>query len=166
MDCSPPSSSVHGILQARILEWVVIPFSRGSSQPRNWTWVFHTAVRSFTVWAAREACAYRWNPLTQHVTPVCVCFYKCAGNNRNGHHSHQGSPSKTPVAAKPPMKTKSCSMIPPPASPSPASRAQCGEGYGADGEWWAWGGGCRAFPSPSPQLALIEGDLKGSRTDW
>ena len=32
-DCSPPSSSVHGILQARILEWVVIPFSRGSSQP-------------------------------------------------------------------------------------------------------------------------------------
>lgn len=63
------------------------------------------------------------------------------------------------------MKTKICSMIPPPASPSPASRAQCGEGYGAEGEWWAWGGGCWAFPSPSPQLALIEGDLKGSRTD-
>ena len=35
MDCSPPGSSVHGILQARILEWVVISFSRGSSQPRN-----------------------------------------------------------------------------------------------------------------------------------
>ena len=34
MDCSPPASSVHGILQARILEWVAIPFSRGSSQPR------------------------------------------------------------------------------------------------------------------------------------
>ena len=33
MDCSPPDSSVHGILQARILEWVAIPFSRGSSQP-------------------------------------------------------------------------------------------------------------------------------------
>ena len=31
VDCSPPGSSVHGILQARILEWVVIPFSRGSS---------------------------------------------------------------------------------------------------------------------------------------
>ena len=39
MDCSPPGSSVSGILQARILEWVVIPFSRGSSQPRDWTWV-------------------------------------------------------------------------------------------------------------------------------
>ena len=35
---SPPSSSVHGILQARILEWGAIPFSRGSSQPRDWTW--------------------------------------------------------------------------------------------------------------------------------
>ena len=34
MDCSPPGSSVHGILQARILEWVAFPFSRGSSQPR------------------------------------------------------------------------------------------------------------------------------------
>ena len=35
MDCSPPGSSVHGILQARILEWVAVPSSRGSSQPRN-----------------------------------------------------------------------------------------------------------------------------------
>ena len=35
MDCSPPGSSVHGILQARILEWVAISFSRGSSQPRD-----------------------------------------------------------------------------------------------------------------------------------
>ena len=39
MDCSPPGSSVHGVLQARILEWVAISFSRGSSQPRNQTWV-------------------------------------------------------------------------------------------------------------------------------
>ena len=39
MDCSSPGSSVCGILQARILEWVAIPFSRGSSQPRNWTQV-------------------------------------------------------------------------------------------------------------------------------
>ena len=38
-NCSPPGSSVHGILQARILEWVAIPFSRGSSLPRDWTWV-------------------------------------------------------------------------------------------------------------------------------
>jgi len=39
MDCSPPGSSVHGILQARILEWVAMPCSRGSSQPRNQTQV-------------------------------------------------------------------------------------------------------------------------------
>ena len=39
MDCSPPGSSVHGILQARILEWVAMPSSRGSSRPRGWTWV-------------------------------------------------------------------------------------------------------------------------------
>ena len=37
MDCSPPDSSVHGISQARILDWVAISFSRGSSQPRNQT---------------------------------------------------------------------------------------------------------------------------------
>ena len=39
VDCSPPGSSVHGILKARILEWVAIPFSRGSSKPRNQTHV-------------------------------------------------------------------------------------------------------------------------------
>ena len=48
MDCRP-GSSAHGILQARILEWVVIPFSRGSSQPRDQTQVFHTAGRFFTI---------------------------------------------------------------------------------------------------------------------
>ena len=39
MDCSPPGSSVHGIFQARVLEWVAISFSRGSSRPRDRTWV-------------------------------------------------------------------------------------------------------------------------------
>ena len=39
MDCSPPGSSAHGILQARIPEWVAMPPSRGSSQPRDHTWV-------------------------------------------------------------------------------------------------------------------------------
>ena len=45
MDCSPPGSSVHGILQARILEWVAIPFSRVSPRPRDWT---------------RVSCTFRW----------------------------------------------------------------------------------------------------------
>jgi len=43
MDCNLPGSSVHEILQARILEWVAIPFSSGSSQPRNQNWVSFTA---------------------------------------------------------------------------------------------------------------------------
>ena len=55
MDCSLPISSVHGIFQARILEWVAISFSRGSSQPRDRTWVSCIAGRRFTVWATREA---------------------------------------------------------------------------------------------------------------
>ena len=49
MDCMQPTrSSVHGILQARILEWVAISSSRGSSWPRVWTWVSCIAGRSFT----------------------------------------------------------------------------------------------------------------------
>ena len=55
MDYSPPGSSVHGILQTRILEWVVMPSSRGSSQPRDRTQVSHIAGGFFTVWATREA---------------------------------------------------------------------------------------------------------------
>ena len=55
IECSPPGSSVHGILQATILEWVAIPFSRGFSWPRDWTQVSCIAGRFFTIWAAREA---------------------------------------------------------------------------------------------------------------
>ena len=54
MDCSPPGSSVHGILQASILEWVAIPSSR-DSQPRDWTQISHIAGGFFTLWATREA---------------------------------------------------------------------------------------------------------------
>ena len=49
MDCSPPGSSFHGILQARLLEWVAIPFSRGSSRPKDRTWVSCIADRFFTI---------------------------------------------------------------------------------------------------------------------
>ena len=55
VDCSLPGSSVHGILQARILEWVAISFSRGSSQPRDRTQVSHVEGRRFNLWATREA---------------------------------------------------------------------------------------------------------------
>ena len=55
MDWSLWGSSIHGILQARILEWVAISFSRGSSQPRDRTQVSHIAGRRFNLWATREA---------------------------------------------------------------------------------------------------------------
>ena len=48
VDCSPPASTVRGILQARILEWVAISFSRGSSQPRDWIQVSCIAGRVLT----------------------------------------------------------------------------------------------------------------------
>ena len=57
MDCDPPGSSVHGILWARILELVAVPFSWGSSWPRDQTHVSHIAGRWFTLWATREALA-------------------------------------------------------------------------------------------------------------
>ena len=62
MDCKPPGSSVHRIIQARILECVPISFSRKSSQPRDQIWVYWIASRLFTKWATREA-------------PV-ICLYK------------------------------------------------------------------------------------------
>ena len=55
MNCSPPDSSVHGILQARMLEWAAMPSSRGSSQLRDQTQVSHIADRFFSIWATREA---------------------------------------------------------------------------------------------------------------
>ena len=57
MDCSPPGSSVHGILQARILEWAYISFSRGSSWPKDWTQLSCLASKFFTIWVTREALA-------------------------------------------------------------------------------------------------------------
>ena len=53
--CNPMDYTVHGILQARVLEGVAFPFSRGSSQPRDQTQVSHNAGRFFTNWAIREA---------------------------------------------------------------------------------------------------------------
>ena len=53
--CDPMDYTVHGILQARILEWVAFPFSRGSSQPRDQTQVSLIAGGFFTSWATREA---------------------------------------------------------------------------------------------------------------
>ena len=58
MDCNLPGSSVHGILQARILDWAATPFLRGSSWPRDRTWVTCIVGRFFTIWANRAT----WHP--------------------------------------------------------------------------------------------------------
>ena len=55
MDCSPPGSFVQGILQARILEWVAMPSSRGSPQPRDQTQLSHIVGGFVNIWATREA---------------------------------------------------------------------------------------------------------------
>ena len=54
MDCDMPGFSVYGGLQARILEWIAISFSRGSCQPRDQIWVSHIAGKLFIVWATWE----------------------------------------------------------------------------------------------------------------
>ena len=83
MDCSPPGSTIHGILQGRILEWVAMPSSRGSSRPRDWTLVsciadrFFTAkrlgklLRSFSVWNAWFEVAFQPKLSTLHEV-MCV----------------------------------------------------------------------------------------------
>ena len=88
MDCSLPGSSVHGIFQARILEWGAISFSGGSSLPRDWTRVSHIVGRCFTVWATREAQTTRKSNIiyASPDQPICLlscdfawkmCFLKC-----------------------------------------------------------------------------------------
>ena len=59
MDSSPPGSSVHGVFQARILEWVAISFSRGSSKSKDWKYISHTASRFFTSQPWEKPYAYK-----------------------------------------------------------------------------------------------------------
>ena len=74
MDCSSPCSSVHGILQARIHEQVAISFSRGSSRPRDWTWVTHITGRFFfNHWATREAKMFT-NHLLNLLQPILGAY--------------------------------------------------------------------------------------------
>ena len=81
MDYSPPGSSVDGILQARILEWVAIRFSRGSSQSRDWTLVSCIAGRFFTIWATRESRlkdfgkSHFFYSLASYLYSTCYCCF-------------------------------------------------------------------------------------------
>ena len=67
---------VHGILQARLLEWVPFPFSMGSTQPRDWTQVSHIAGKFFTSWAAREALFFISSTITQWLASPVIQFCK------------------------------------------------------------------------------------------
>ena len=73
MNYSLPGCSVHGILQARVLEWVAMPSSRGSSQPRDQTQVSCIAGRFFTIWATREA---------QSKRILIVKYFKCNAHSK------------------------------------------------------------------------------------
>ena len=65
MDCSLPGSSLHGILQARVLEWVAISFSGGSSGHRDRTQVFCIPGRRFNLWATREGHTHPYQMIYQ-----------------------------------------------------------------------------------------------------
>ena len=67
-DCSPPGSSVHGILQPKILEWVVISFSRDSSPPRDWTRISHSS------WIGRQI-LYHWANWETHSYTLGVSLF-------------------------------------------------------------------------------------------
>ena len=76
MDYSPQGSSVHGILQAKILEWVSIPFSREFSWPRDWNSVSHRG-RFFTIWVTREAPCWSNGDLKKNLCYFIsfLCFF-------------------------------------------------------------------------------------------
>ena len=72
MDCSPPGSSVHGILQARILEWVTMPFSRESPQPTD-----QTGISCASCISCIESWFFTTGPLEKLCVCVCVYIYVC-----------------------------------------------------------------------------------------
>ena len=74
MDSSPPGSSIHGILRARVLEWVAISSSRGSSPSRDRTQVSYIAGRIFTIWATKEALLFLliYKRLYRRTQRVCI----------------------------------------------------------------------------------------------
>ena len=71
MDCRLPGSSIHGIFQARILKWVAISFSRGSSWPRDWTQISCITGRFFTFWATGRAQENKVYTVSIVSPPIC-----------------------------------------------------------------------------------------------
>ena len=84
----PLNYTAHGILQARILEWVAVPFSRGSSQPRDRTHVSWMAGGFFTNWATREA-QVKLFPLDSELGTLCVLGEHDNHYTTETRHSYQ-----------------------------------------------------------------------------
>ena len=84
MDYSLPGSSIRGILQARILEWVAISFSKRSSQPREWTQVSCIAGRCFTIWATRETRVHTYTHIKKKNNPLADIWWEAKTNKE--HH--------------------------------------------------------------------------------
>ena len=82
--CDPVDCIVHGILQARILEWVAFPFSRGSSQSRDWTQISHIIGRFFTSWTTGEAHWVIWETHNEEMLKFGSVTEKTCLNR---HHS-------------------------------------------------------------------------------
>ena len=101
MGCSPPGSSVHGILQAGMLEWVARLFSLGSSWPRDQTQVFRIAGGFFTIWATRDAPTWLRLQLLVVATgfkPRFTCYKRSCSSHlqRNGPDAHMADRPLTP----------------------------------------------------------------------
>ena len=88
-DCIPSCFPVHGVLQARILQWVAMPSSRGSFWPSDWTWVTFSEGRFFTTWATREALSPQylsigWASVDSTTHGLCSIFTTCGWLNLPG----------------------------------------------------------------------------------
>ena len=87
MDGSLIGSKIHGVFQARILEWAAISFSRGSFHPRDRTWVFCIADRHFTVWATRVILLIEEKLITKKVKKLSY-----VSTTSDGIHEHSTMP--------------------------------------------------------------------------
>ena len=117
MSCSLPGSSVHGISQARILEWVAASFSRGSSPPRDRTCASCIAGRFFTVWATREAVGTELHRRVSEQSFVCISSWSPSLTVPPELHVcqissditfHRNSRSTVTVSRHPQMGSSSC----------------------------------------------------------
>ena len=131
MDCSLPGSSIHGIFQARVLEWVAISFSRGSSQPRDQTQVSCIVGRRFTIWATREVFGREGRDNVNCIWPDESHRYEgmkgfpCGASVKNPS-ANAGDPGSIPA----------CKRCPGEGNGNPLQYCSLGNPMGR-GAWWA-----------------------------